>query len=65
MSEAAWLRPTWSANRTAQHKEFMALPFREKLLEIERMGDVVAVFEARRVELGLPVRGLDTEPSPR
>lgn len=40
----------------------MALTFREKLLEVERMGEVAALFAARRVELGLPVRDVEDAP---
>jgi hypothetical protein len=55
----AWERGRWEGNRRVQHEEFMALSFREKLREIERMGEVAALFEVRRRELGLPVA---TEP---
>jgi hypothetical protein len=34
----------------------MALSFREKLVEIERMAEVAAVFEAQRRAAGVPIR---------
>jgi hypothetical protein len=59
VNPSAWKSVTWDGNRAAQHQEFRSLSFREKLLEIERMDEVAEFFEARRLELGLPVR--DTE----
>jgi len=51
-----WHLASWEGNRSAQHRAFRALSFREKLQEIERMEEVAELFEARRIERGLPVR---------
>jgi hypothetical protein len=56
-----WSVTTWEGNRRRQHREFRALPFREKMEIIERMGEVEALFAARRRARGAPVRGRGTE----
>ena len=43
-----WSLTTWEGNRRRQHAEFRALPFREKILMIEQMGDVSAIFGSPR-----------------
>ena len=43
-----WTLTTFDGNRRRQHREFRALPLREKLLRIEEMGEVAAFFGARR-----------------
>jgi len=44
-----WTLATHERTRGRQHQEFLALSFREKLLRIEELGEVVAYFEARRL----------------
>lgn len=45
MPEAGdWSRCSFEGNRHAQHVEFMALSFREKLIRLEQMADVQRVF---------------------
>ncbi len=57
MSDAVdWSVATWEGNRRQQHREFLALSFREKLKVIEQLGEVAAFFAERRRARGLPVR---------
>ena len=56
MTDTSWPSATWDGNRHLQHQAFMALSFREKIQEIERMGEVLALFESRRAKAGPPVR---------
>jgi hypothetical protein len=53
--EAIWRLGTWEGNRRRQHEEFRALPLREKIAIIEQLGEVTALFAARRRGRGLPV----------
>jgi hypothetical protein len=53
--EAIWRLGTWEGNRRRQHEEFRALPLREKIAIIEQLGEVTALFAARRRVRGLPV----------
>jgi hypothetical protein len=53
---ADWSTATWEGNRRRQHQDFLALPFREKLERIERLGEVAALFSKRRRSRGLRVR---------
>jgi hypothetical protein len=46
----------WDEHRRLQHREFQALPFREKLAIIEQLSETVAFFVERRRARGLPVR---------
>ncbi len=50
-----WSAATWEGNRLRQQREFLALPFREKLMIIEQMGDVVSFIAERRRSHGLPM----------
>jgi hypothetical protein len=43
-----WSSTSWEGNRLRQHREFLALPFREKLRRLEQMAEVAAFFAARR-----------------
>lgn len=43
-----WSLTTYEGNRRRQHEEFRALSFREKLLIVEDMGDIVARLQSRR-----------------
>jgi hypothetical protein len=48
MSEAdAWDDATWEGNRLRQHREFHALPFREKLLRLEQLAATARLFAAQ------------------
>lgn len=53
--DAVWRLGTWEGNRRRQHEEFRALPLREKIAIIEQLGEVTALFAARRRVRGLPV----------
>ena len=53
--DTIWRLGTWEGNRRRQHQEFRALPLREKIAIIEQLGEVTAVFAARRRARGLPV----------
>ncbi len=44
-----WTLATHDGNRRRQHEEFRALSFRDKLMRIEELGEVVAYFESRRI----------------
>lgn len=50
-----WRLGTWEGNRRRQHEEFRALPLRDKIAIIEQLGEVTALFAARRRVRGLPV----------
>jgi hypothetical protein len=50
-----WEDATWEGHRRRQHEEFRALPFREKLVIIEQLGETAAFFAARRRARGLAV----------
>ena len=43
-----WSTTSWEGNRLRQHREFLALPFREKLRRLEQMAEVAALLAARR-----------------
>jgi hypothetical protein len=51
-----WDSTTWEGNRRRQHRDFLALPFRQKMQVIEDLGEVARFFAARRRARGLPVR---------
>lgn len=51
-----WDSTTWEGNRRRQHREFLALSFRQKMQVIEELGEVARFFAARRRARGLPVR---------
>jgi hypothetical protein len=56
MAESSgWESASREANRRRQHREFQALPLREKLAIIEQLGEVAEHFAARRRARGLPV----------
>lgn len=46
--EADWSATSWEGNRLRQHREFLALPLREKLRRLEQMAEVAAYLAARR-----------------
>jgi hypothetical protein len=39
-----WAEATFEGNRLRQHREFMALSFREKMIRVEQLGEVAALF---------------------
>ena len=51
-----WSLATWEGNRLQQHRDFLALPFREKLRVLEHLGEVASFFAERRKARGLAVR---------
>jgi hypothetical protein len=53
---ADWAAAGWEGHRRAQHREFQALPLREKLAIIEQLSETVAYFTEKRRARGLPVR---------
>jgi len=53
--DPVWRLGTWEGNRRRQHQEFRALPLRDKIAIIEQLGEVTALFAARRRARGLPV----------
>lgn len=53
-----WTAATWAENRLRQHREFLALPLREKLAVLEQLGEVAEFFATRRRARGLPVADL-------
>lgn len=50
-----WSLTSWDGNRLRQHREFLALSFREKLEVMEELSEVAAFFAERRRARGLPV----------
>ena len=43
-----WGSTSWEGNRLRQHRDYLALPLREKLRRLEQMAEVAAFFAARR-----------------
>ena len=43
-----WRSTSWEGNRLRQHREYLALSFREKLRRLEQMAEVAALLAARR-----------------
>ena len=58
-----WGVTSWEGHRRRQHQEFLALPFRDKLVVIEQLGEVAAFFMERRRARGLPVQSFPPEPA--
>jgi hypothetical protein len=58
-----WGVASWEGHRRRQHQEFRALPFRDKLVIIEQLGEVAAFFAERRSARGLPVRSFSPKPA--
>ncbi|HEY3216541.1 MAG TPA: hypothetical protein VGK93_08610 [Candidatus Eisenbacteria bacterium] len=52
---AGWSAAGWHEHRRRQHREFLALSFREKLAILEQMGEVAGFFAQRRATRGLRV----------
>ncbi len=59
-----WGVASWEGNRRRQHREFLALPFREKLAIIEHLGEIAEFFSERRRARGLPVHTYATVRTP-
>ncbi len=49
-----WSLTTWEGNRRIQHREFLALSFREKLDVIEGLGELAARLGRGSREQGSP-----------
>ncbi len=47
-----WSVATWEGSRRRQHRDFLALPFRDKLVVIEDLADFARFFAERRAERG-------------
>lgn len=62
-SGADWSAAGWQESRRRQHREFLALPLREKLAIVEQLGEVAEFFAARRRARGLPVAGSPPAPA--
>jgi len=58
-----WDDGKWENHRRRQHREFHALPLREKLALIEQLGEVVEFFAERRRARGLPVASRGAHPA--
>ena len=43
-----WSLTTFEGNRLRQHREFMALPFREKMIRMEQASEVAELFRKGR-----------------
>jgi len=43
-----WGATSWEGNRLRQNREYLALPFREKMRRLEQMAEVAEFFAARR-----------------
>jgi hypothetical protein len=56
-----WTLTTFDGNRIRQHREFMALSFREKMLVIEQLSEVSQMFRGSRE--GEPPDGSDQKGS--
>ena len=48
--DADWNSTSWEGNRLRQHREFLALPFREKLRRLEELAEVAEYLAKRRRE---------------
>lgn len=58
-----WGVTSREGHRRRQHQEFLALPFRDKLVVIEQLGEVAAFFTERRRARGLPVQSFPPKPA--
>lgn len=58
-----WEARSSEGHRRRQHQKFLALPFRDKLVVIEQLGEVAAFFAARRRARGLPARSQSPDPA--
>jgi hypothetical protein len=47
--EIDWSLTTWEGNRRRQHREFLALSFREKLQALENMAELSARLQGSKV----------------
>ena len=60
----AWLETTWEGLRHRQHRDYAALPFREKIRRLEEMAEVAAFFAAcRRARQAAPAPAAPAQPS--
>lgn len=59
-----WIETTWEGLRLHQHREYAALPFREKIRRLEEMAEVAAFFAAcRRARPAAPAPAAPAESS--
>lgn len=66
--EVDWSVTTWQGNRLRQHREFLALPLRDKLRMIEQMAEVARAFPAKPAagqesDSGTPPSGGESNPT--
>ena len=54
--EPDWTLATWEGNRLAQHREFQALSFRNRLRAIENLGEVTEFFAFRATQRAAMVK---------
>jgi hypothetical protein len=52
--DEVWESTSWEGNRLRQHREFLALPFREKLRRLEQLAEVAEFFSKRLRERETP-----------
>ena len=57
MDDADWAATTFEGCRRRHHREFYALPFRQKLEILEQHAEVAAFFVAGRAARSLPTSG--------
>ena len=48
--EIDWSVTTWEGHRRRQHREYLALSFREKIENLEQLAEVAAAFGRGRTE---------------
>lgn len=67
--ESDWSVTTWEGNRRQQHRDHLALSFREKLVRLEQMEQFASVLapqarEPRRALDRTEEKGLAQQPNP-
>lgn len=60
-----WSVTTFEGNRMQQHRAFQALSFREKIEAIEKMGEVIELFQRNKTPQPSPRSIVNAPPSPQ
>ena len=55
-----WSLTTWKGSRLQQHREFYALPLRQKLEIIDGFRDLARLFQGQRQRSNLPYISIET-----
>ena len=55
-----WTLTTWKGSRLQQHREFYALPLRQKLEIVDGFRDLARLFQGQRERRNLPYVSIET-----